>query len=54
MSLTALVFISRSLLFRNKTKLKPGAIDKLLAETSNFVNENGEEEELDETFWIGK
>ena len=48
MFLTALVFVARSLLFRNKTKLKPGTIDKLLAETSNFVNEDDEEEELDE------
>ena len=47
MFLTALVFVARLLLFRNKTKLKPDSIDELLAETSKFMNEDDEEEELD-------
>ena len=48
MFLTALVFVSRLLLFRNRTKLDPDRMDKLLAETNKFVNEDDEEEGLDE------
>jgi hypothetical protein len=48
--LTAAVFVARSLLFRSKTKLKADDIDKLLQETSDFVNTDAddEEEELNE------
>jgi len=43
--LTAVVFVARALLFRNRSQLKREAIDKLLAETSNFVNADDETEE---------
>jgi hypothetical protein len=49
--LTAAVFVARSLLFRSKTKLKADVVDKLLQETSDFVNADDgddEEEELNE------
>jgi hypothetical protein len=45
-ALTAVVFAARALLFRSKAKLKPGAIDKLLRETSEFVNGDDDEEEM--------
>jgi hypothetical protein len=48
--LTATVFVARSLLFRSKTKLKVDVVDKLLQETSDFVNadDDDDEEELNE------
>lgn len=46
--LTAVVFVARSLLFRNKTKLKPDAIDKLLRETSEFIDADDDEEDVSE------
>ena len=46
--LTAAVFVTRSLLFRSKTKLKADVIDKLLQETSDFVKADDDEEELNE------
>ena len=43
--LTALVFVARYLLFQSKTKLKTDVIDKLIQETSDFVDVNDEDEE---------
>lgn len=45
-ALTAVVFAARAVLFRTKAKLKPNAIDKLLRETSEFVNGDDDEEEI--------
>jgi len=52
--LTAIVFVARALLFRNRSQLKRESIDKLLAETSNFVDaDEDESEEIDEKRSVG-
>jgi hypothetical protein len=48
--LTAVVFVARALLFRSKAKLKANVIDNLLRETSDFVNADDDEEEINEKF----
>jgi len=54
LSLTAIVFLARALLFRNGSRLKRESIDKLLAETSHFVEADEDEwEETDEKRSIG-
>lgn len=42
--LTAIVFVARALLFRSKARLRADVIDKLLKETSDFVNSSDDEE----------